>query len=321
MSRARPRLRRIALLCVLAAAVTSRAVAAGSPMSVQDYIARLDRLASALAADTGTDAGVARSLDEWSGTLRVDGSTRVFEIATDSIERDLRAWRLRHDQSARLRLLSDVGLRRSEAERFERPPAASSNERAILVGVLAGREFQDLHGPTWRERLQQRLLQWLVRLIGRIVDASAIPTIGSGLVYGLVAFALIVLALVTYRFIRRRGDAELSLAPRAVIFQKDWPRWLADAQAAAAGAQWREAVHFTYWCAVAFLETKGAWRPDRARTPREYLRLLSASSADRDQFGALTRDFERIWYGADAADRQAFDESIARLRQLGCPTA
>jgi hypothetical protein len=136
-----------------------------------------------------------------------------------------------------------------------------------------------------------------------------------------VALALVVLALVTYRFIRRTGDADISLSPRAAVFHKDWPRWLADAHDAAAHAQWREAVHFTYWCAVAFLEARGAWRPDRARTPREYLRLLASSSPDRDQFGALTRDFERIWYGAAAADRAAFDESIARLRQLGCPTA
>ena len=101
----------------------------------------------------------------------------------------------------------------------------------------------------------------------------------------------------------------------------DWPLWLAEAQAAAARGSWRDAIHFTYWCAVAFLEAKGAWRPDRARTPREYLRLLPPSSDDGATLAALTRRFELVWYGNANADAQAFAESIANLKKMGCPAA
>jgi hypothetical protein len=72
---------------------------------------------------------------------------------------------------------------------------------------------------------------------------------------------------------------------------------------------------------VAFLEAKGAWRPDRARTPREYLRLLPASSDDGATLAAITRRFELVWYGNASADAEAFAESVANLKKMGCPAA
>ena len=164
---------------------------------------------------------------------------------------------------------------RSEAARFEAPAAAASSQRALLAGILNGKEFRDVHGPTWVDRLRQRAFELFVNLVTLLFTRSAIPTIGNILVYGLMAAAVVVLALAAYRFIRRSAAAETVLLRRPTTSPMAWPLWLAEAQAAAAGGRWRDAVHFTYWCAVAFLETKGAWRPDRARTPREYLRRSS----------------------------------------------
>jgi Domain of unknown function (DUF4129) len=288
------------------------------PLSVGEYVARLDQLSAVVSGGDASPRSTPIGQD-LSGVVRVQGDARIFDVPTESIQRELRAWQLQHDAAARQRLLNDLRFRRSEAERFERPAVGRSSEQAVLRDVLSAREFAQLHGPGWSDRLRQRFLQALVRLFSS--RSSSIATIGSVIVYGLVALALVVLALVSYRFIQRTSRLEIAPAHGAAALPRDWPRWLADAQAMAGQGRWREAIHFTYWCAVAFLESGGAWRPDRTRTPREYLRLLSSSAAAREPLGALTRDFEKIWYGYATADQAAFDGAMARLRQLGCPTA
>jgi Domain of unknown function (DUF4129) len=289
------------------------------PLSVPEYIARLDALASALGGDVDESARVAVLVDALPGILRVDGSPRVFEIPTDSIRRDFRAWQKDHDASARRRLLHHLHTLRSEAARFEKPAVSFSAPRALLAGILDAKEFRSVHGPTWTDRLRQRAFELLVRVLSVLFRESAIPTVANVLVYGLIAAAVLALALATYRFIRRSAAAETILPRQPMASPMDWPLWLAEAQSAAARGKWRDAIHFTYWCAVAFLEGKGAWRPDRARTPREYLRLLPPSSDDRATLAALTRRFELVWYGNANADAEAFAESVENLKKMGCP--
>ena len=66
--------------------------------------------------------------------------------------------------------------------------------------------------------------------------------------------------------------------------------------------EWRDAIHLAYWAGISFLERQGFWKPDRARTPREYLRL-SLRSEYRETLRALTQIFELAWY-AKPASRQ-----------------
>jgi hypothetical protein len=306
----------LALLWLLAVAAAS---AADPPVSVPDYIARLDALISAAATDPAPLPQATLLVNALPGALRVDASPRIFEVSTASIRRDFIAWQTRRDAAARRRLLSTLRTLRSEAARFAEPAAPSSASRALLTDILSATEFRDVHGPTWLDRLRQRAFELLVGLLERVFERSAIPTITSILVYGLIAVAVLALALATYRFVRRSAAAETVLFSPPVAPPIGWPLWLADAQAAAAIGRWREAIHFTYWCAVAFLELKGAWRPDRARTPREYLRLLPPSSDDGATLAALTRRFELVWYGNANADAEAFAESIANLKKMGCP--
>jgi hypothetical protein len=322
MTRARPRPGLAAILWLLACAAASATTdAANPPVSVPEYIARLDALTSALSADADTRPGVTALVNALPGSVRVDGSPRIFEVPAGSIQRDVRAWQTRGDAATRQRLLDHLHTLRSEAARFEEPPAAASAQRAVLTDILNRKEFRDVHGPTWVDRLRQRALELVVRLLSLLFQRSAIPTIGSILVYGLMAAAVVVLVLATYRFIRRSAAAETILSSRPTASSMGWPAWLADAQAAAARGDWRDAIHFTYWCAVAFLEATGAWRPDRARTPREYLRLLPPSSDQGATLATLTRRFELVWYGNANADAQAFAESIANLKKMGCPAA
>jgi hypothetical protein len=93
---------------------------------------------------------------------------------------------------------------------------------------------------------------------------------------------------------------------------------MAEARAAADRGNWREAIHLAYWCGVSFLEAQGMWRPDYARTPREYLRLLPSSSQHHPPLAALTRSFEVVWYGTQEADADSYSQTLAHLEKLGC---
>src|SRR5213079_2898547 len=51
--------------------------------------------------------------------------------------------------------------------------------------------FQNVHGPTWLDRMKQRALELLERLLSRVVRPSDIPTITSLVMYGLMTLAVL----------------------------------------------------------------------------------------------------------------------------------
>jgi hypothetical protein len=102
------------------------------------------------------------------------------------------------------------------------------------------------------------------------------------------------------------------------VSARGWRIWLAEARAAAQSGNWRDAVHLAYWAGISLLETQGAWRPDSARTPREYLRLIPEANPHRPTLSSLTRKFELVWYGGQPADEQVFAQTLEELEKLGC---
>jgi hypothetical protein len=168
------------------------------------------------------------------------------------------------------------------------------------------------------DRLKQRLVEALINLMGRIFHSSSIPTISNVLVYGLMALALLAVAYWMYRTIRNNSGVEAIVPLTLTVSSKGWKIWMKEARSAAESGNWREAIHLGYWCGISFLEAQELWRPDIARTPREYLRLLPSASEHREPLRRLTRTFELVWYGTQAADANAFSETIAQLEKLGC---
>src|SRR5579863_1853870 len=159
-----------------------------------------------------------------------------------------------------------------QAEAYEKAQAASSSDQEKVNQILARREFRKAHGPGWGEILRQKILSWLARLLSRH------PLYGKGatdllhlLVYAAVAGAFIMFAIwLKKRFARPQEELSREIMPFAPS-AKGWSSWLGEARASAQQNDWRNAVHLAYWAAISFLETNGAWKPDRARTPREYL--------------------------------------------------
>ena len=304
----------------LGAAAGAAEAATGPPRSIVEHIAELDRLVSAIEPSDRRPDELGLRADDIPSIWLVRTPQRTFEISTSSLAGDLRLWQ-QGDTAAHARLLSRLHTLRSEAASFEQPVNDSMVARGRLTDILSTPEFRGIHGPTWVDRLRQRMLQIIAALLGRVLRSSAIPTVTNTLVYGVVALAVLVLAWWIYGLMRREADIGMIPLDRAPEEKKEWPVWLADAQAAAADGRWREGIHFTYWCAVSFLESTGAWRPDRARTPREYLGLVSSASEAGSTLAALTRQFERVWYGTETADADAFAEAIASLKKMGCPSA
>jgi hypothetical protein len=85
----------------------------------------------------------------------------------------------------------------------------------------------------------------------------------------------------------------------------------------AAHGLWRDAIHFLYWAAISRLESRHLWPADRARTPREYLRLLSGADPRKANLATLTRSFERTWYGGREADASDFKAALKLAAELG----
>jgi hypothetical protein len=132
---------------------------------------------------------------------------------------------------------------------------------------------------------------------------------------GLAATAL---AFIAYRSLWSSRDFDSVIPKDIPVSAKEWAIWLAEARDAAAKGEWRDAIHLAYWAGISFLERQGMWKPDRARTPREYLRLLSSTSEYRETLTALTRIFELAWYANRGASERTFSQTLEELEKLGC---
>ena len=317
------------LICLLLVPAISRADSTGVVvLTPAEYRAQLTNMLSATLPLDSSGSAIPPAFHQLPMSWHVRADQREFDISTEGLQRDIR--RYEKDRTAdnalavRARLLS---LRR-DIDGFEKPPADVSADRAKMNAILAQPEFGS-HNPGWLDRINKRIeaflirlrdgvLSFLLRILRRLFGWSAIPTVSKFVVYALIGAALLALIYIVYRTIwRGRDDTEI--VPRDLpVSAKEWAIWLAEARAAAAKGEWRDAIHLAYWAGISFLERQGFWKPDRARTPREYLRLLSASSEHRDTLAALTRIFELAWYAKRDASEITFSQTLAELEKLGC---
>ena len=317
------------LICLLLVPAISRADSTGVVvLTPAEYRAQLTNMLSATLPLDSSGSAIPPAFHQLPMSWHVRADQREFDISTEGLQRDIR--RYEKDRTAdnalavRARLLS---LRR-DIDGFEKPPADVSADRAKMNAILAQPEFGS-HNPGWLDRINKRIeaflirlrdgvLSFLLRILRRLFGWSAIPTVSKFVVYALIGAALLALIYIVYRTIwRGRDDTEI--VPRDLpVSAKEWAIWLAEARAAAAKGEWRDAIHLAYWAGISFLERQGFWKPDRARTPREYLRLLSASSEHRDTLAALTRIFELAWYAKRDASEVTFSQTLAELEKLGC---
>jgi Domain of unknown function (DUF4129) len=199
--------------------------------------------------------------------------------------------------------------------------ASASSTQSKARDVLSRREFRRVRAPGLRETWSDRILRWIgdrLRQLGE--NTPNMRVVSRALLWGFIAVAVLLVAFIFKRYLEQQ-EAEVAWKLSGGITPlsaKSWSAWLKDARAAAASGDWRQAVRFGYWAGISALESAGAWRPDRARTPREYLRLMDAKHQHRGTLHTMTQRFERVWYAQQPATQSDFEETVRGLEELGC---
>jgi hypothetical protein len=219
-------------------------------------------------------------------------------------------------EEAEDRLVNDL----HQAQETPSAGAAHDRERAVLKQVLEGREFRDLKQPTSRDTMLERLNNWLNRTFAKMDKLRARSAwVGRALIWGFFVAVGIGLVVGLLRIERRWRVRLVPMSDRPApdaASARDWQLWMADARNLAEAGEWREAIHYLYWAAISRLESKRLWPADRARTPREYLALVAPDDERRNSLAALTRSFERTWYGGRAAGEEDYRAAEALASAL-----
>ncbi|HEU4414399.1 MAG TPA: hypothetical protein VFT65_06410 [Candidatus Angelobacter sp.] len=310
------------LLPALLACLGAPAARAES-VSPAAYRAQLHRIEEKVAALEGHPGGAAVLVTEIPDHVAVAAASGEIEVSFKALRNDLAAY-ARSDESKRPGQLEKiqryVQSLETAAERYEHAGADPAAARGKLNQILAGREFQKVKPPGVLDALAGRVYRWLGRILNKL-------SFGAGstfdwmqlLIYLLVGAAACLLLIWTIRRFRRPKD---DLPPREIVpfspSARSWRAWLAEARALAEQKDWRNAIHLAYWAGICYLEQHGAWKPNRARTPREYLRLIGARTANYPVLVALTRKLELVWYGYGTAIESDFQETLVQLEKLGC---
>jgi uncharacterized protein DUF4129 len=291
---------------------------ASKQLSLTEYLSELDRLTTLANQAIDDKAAAKQAIDELRGDWRISADGQTFDINTGWLTDQFEKLQKNPTTSVRDDIVERLGAMKANATGFQQEPADTSDAREKLKQILSRGEFHQVHGATWWDRLKFRIAMWIFRLLSRFFGSSSAPTVGRFFVWGLVTIAVLALAYFIFRTIRQNARLETIMPEVLPVSAKQWRVWMKEARAAAARGLWRDAVHLAYWGGISFLEESGAWRPDQARTPREYLRLLPADSQHRTALSTLTRRLEVTWYGNEVAGPETFSETISHLEELGC---
>jgi hypothetical protein len=201
-------------------------------------------------------------------------------------------------------------------------PHSTTPQRQTLDRILAQKEFHPaVAGPSLLERAFEKIGNWIDTIIGKLEQAGfKSKWVGRT---AEILFALALLIALVWFLIRLERQGRLAASQflpgtgGAAASARDWQLWLEDARRAASQSAWRDAIHLLYWASISRLESHGFWPADRARTPREYLALLTQENAHHADLKALTRSFERTWYAGRPAAESDFRHAAEVAAKLG----
>jgi hypothetical protein len=200
--------------------------------------------------------------------------------------------------------------------------AEFAHAHTAVEKILAGSEFQRPQPTLW-----DRVKAWTVSAIIRIflgIDrvTTQAPWVGRALEWLLFLAAAAGLLVWVMRTVQRQR-LRVALGDEPVkhsAWAREMEDWRRQAEQEAGKGAWREAIHALYWAAIVHLERRRAWRHNPSRTPREYVRLLKAGSAEQRELRGLTSALEQSWYGQRESNAEEFNaakESFDRLADAG----
>ena len=309
-------------LLLAACLLCSSAFADPAPITVAEYRQQLAALTDKVESLTQHPEGAGAVEAGIPESIAVKTRTGEITVHNQRLKNDLAALSKTSGEKQTTLLhqvTSYVQHLQNQAAAFEQPGADTPDVTQKLNEILARKEFRNIREPSLMEIIQAKVYRWLRRLLSRMhAPRSSFQWI-QNVIWGLIGAVVVILAFWT---IRRLMRTEEPLAFREVIpfspSARSWSAWLKEARDSAAKQDWRNAIHLAYWAGISYLESSGAWKPSRSRTPREYLRLLTSRNPRYPVLSALTRRFEIVWYGQTAAREADFQETLAQLEKLGC---
>lgn len=290
-----------------------------TPQQLQDRLKSLESLTSACSAAPGKQACDPDAVgDDTQAALPSGTRTVEFDWLRAALTRAATDGHAQQEMTAaQQRLAHDLsGLSAAAPE----STTELQHDRTVLRQILASGAFPQPQPPSLWQRLRDQFLTWLAARLERLgTGQSATRWISQFLLIAVIVGScgglLLWFSRAAHRqrlLIRERGERPAGIATSL----RDWQLWLADARQLAAQREWREAIHHLYWAAIAAMESREAWRPDRARTPREYLALLGSESGSKDDLLRLTRSLERFWYGGESPVESDYDEARTVAERL-----
>jgi hypothetical protein len=319
----------IALLAILAVwpakslCQSASSAASQQSLTLQEYIAELDRCSAVLSASPADPAAIHELRTTLPASWTVSAEETHYTVSTSWLTGALAG--IEKSPGSNSDGLSQIRDRvkayREEAQAMQTSTASQNlaQSRSRLNSILSAREFRGQRGPTWLDALKARVWSWIVRQLERIFGRlGGSKTIGNIVAWTVISLACLILLIWMVRFLLRAGSrAEMDLRG-ATPMNRDWHRWLRDARAAAGRGDYRAAIYAAYWAAIVRMEETNALPEDRSRTPRESLRLIRQESADYAPLLQLTQRFELVWYGYRSATDADWSDAMQQLETLGC---
>jgi hypothetical protein len=309
------------LVILIVAGLTGFASGDDAPISLTEYKSRLEQYSAEIQKVVEHPEHAVDFHRSVPSSFQVQTQAGVITVSMDFLHKELEKY-LTAAPNFKPTIISQLADRikamRAEADSFESARDGDQSTRDRLNQILSAREFGRVRGPTEWELLQQRISTWLEEKLNKIFPtAPDLDQLGQIFVWIMIAVVTSVAAVWLYRQSRERLDAPREVVP-FVPSARNWRSWLAEAHEKATAGEWREAIRLGFWAAVSRLESDGAWRPDKARTPREYLNAIPAASETKVPFSAVTKTFEAAWYGGRPASAGDFERFKAEIEKLGC---
>ncbi len=318
--------RRIAVLILLVLAGTVVAEDTGPTLSLAQFQSELEQLTTKvddLLADPQNAEALRKSLPpKWT----VTGGRVPVEVSAKPLDQALTDFQKEGPEAKKVTLRelhTQLTAMQAGLAGFTQPDTVDASMRKRLDDILAAREFSSVRPPSvfeiWMEKAQAWLQEQWDKLFRKLnITPPEFTWVGRIFVWLVIAAGASVLGVWLYRLYRRKPpEFSREIIPFAPS-SKSWRIWLEEAKKHAQRNEWREAIHLSYWAGVSYLEASGLWIPDRARTPREYLREVKNDNPKKPPFASLTRRFENVWYGSREAGPSDFDATLTELENLGC---
>lgn len=285
-------------------------------LTLEQYREELDRCAGAIQ----QPSQIRQLQDSLPAVWVVRVGEKRLEVPTEPIRSQLQQLHSGNSQRAAGALRSLLNGMKEEAAEMGRSEGRLSpaNVQATLEEILRRKEFRSARGPSDMEMLTARISRWLVENLARLLSKLPLGArTGNIVVWSVMVLAFLALCYMAWKWIIGWQPAETA-KPVAPSAASDARQWVQEALAAAERGDYRAALHCSYWAVIARLEDLGRLSRDRARTPRESLRLLESQPGDHGVLHALTAIFERVWYGYRAASEADWAGAKELLEKIGC---